>query len=290
MTVTPQRIQIIAADGYQLTGHVFPAAEPKGAVLIVPAMGAEQKYYASFADWLAQHGFTVLTFDYRGIGQSRHGSLRGLKANILDWSRLDCAAALETLSTYAPGKPITWVGHSLGGQIAPFTPNLSKVSKILGITAGSGYWLQSVPSLRRYVWWLWYVVVPISTIVCGYFPGKGLRKVGDLPKDVMLQWRRWCLNPDYSVGAEGKWARDAFAAVTMPFISISVTDDELMSAQNINSLYEFYTNSPKTAHRIAPQDINVKHIGHFGFFRKKFTETLWHAYVLPELLYDKKSV
>ena len=46
-------------------------------MLIVLAMGVSQEYYADFANWLALHGYAAITFDYRGMGHSRHGSLRG---------------------------------------------------------------------------------------------------------------------------------------------------------------------------------------------------------------------
>ena len=65
---------------------------------------------------------------------------------------------------------------------------------------------------KRLVLWLWYVAVPVATALCGYFPGKRLRKVGDLPAGVIAQWRRWCLSPDY-VGSEGREARAAYASV-----------------------------------------------------------------------------
>lgn len=47
----------------------------RSGVLIVPAMGFEQQSYA-FAQWLAALGHFVVTFDYRGMGHSRRGSLR----------------------------------------------------------------------------------------------------------------------------------------------------------------------------------------------------------------------
>ena len=61
------------------------------AVLVVPAMGVEQQYYAAFAHWLAARGYFVVTFDYRGMGHSRRGSLRRLKADVLTWAEQDTA-------------------------------------------------------------------------------------------------------------------------------------------------------------------------------------------------------
>ena len=93
----------------------------------------------------------------------------------------------------------------------------------------------------------------------GYFPGKALRMVGDLPKGVMAQWRRWCLDPEYAVGAEGDAVR------------------------NTESIHSFYTGAPRTLKRIAPRDIGVARIGHFGFFRTAFESSLWQPHLLPEL-------
>jgi predicted alpha/beta hydrolase len=35
--------------------------------------------------------------------------------------------------------------------------------------------------------------------------------------------------------------------------------------------------------RIAPRDVGVGRIGHFGFFRSGFERSLWLAHLLPEL-------
>ena len=248
-------------------------------MLIAPAMGVSQDYYQPFASWLAAQGFTTATFDYRGTGLSRPGSLRGFDADILDWARLDCAAMIDAL----PQRPLYWIGHSLGGQILAMVPNNKAVKKAITIATGSGYWLQNVPSLRLKVWWLWFVLVPLALPLFGYFPGRALRKVGDLPKGVMAQWRRWCLNAEYAVGVEGDAVRAAYAAVRAPIVSLSFADDEMMSAANTESIHGFYSGAPRTMKRIAPQDIGVQRIGHFGFFRAAFESSLWRGHVLPEL-------
>ena len=113
--------------------------------------------------------------------------------------------------------------------------------------------------------------------------GRRLRKVGDLPRGEMAQWRRWCLDPEYAVGAEGAAVRERYAAVRAPLVSISFTDDEYMSARNTASLHGFYSNAPQVARRISPADAGVPRIGHFGFFRERLAEPLWRRYLLPEL-------
>jgi predicted alpha/beta hydrolase len=271
-------------DGHEIVASFFhPEGEAKALVVIVPAMGVGQRFYARFAAWLTSQGFLVATFDYFGIGLSRHGDIRTLKVDIIDWARFDCEAIIQAITKEAPAKKLYWLGHSLGGQILALVPSRDRISKVVTIACGSGYWVENALGLRWRAWWLWYVAAPISTRVFGYFPGKRLRKVGDLPRGVIEQWRRWCLNPDYAVGVEGPWVQAQFAAVSTPITSLSFVDDEFMSAKNTASLHGFYVSAPCAMKRIAPQDIGARRIGHFGFFNERFKETLWQGYLLPEL-------
>lgn len=280
----PKPETISAADGQPLAARFFSPDRPaRGAVIIAPAMGVAQDYYADFANWLALRGYAVVTFDYRGMGHSRRGSLRGFKADIFDWAQLDCSGVAEALTQRFPEAPLYWIGHSLGGQIIPFCPQHARLKKAITVGTGSGYWRENVWTLRSYVWWLWYVIVPLTLPLFDYFPGRRLKKVGDLPRGVMAQWRRWCLDRDYAVGVEGEPVRRQYAAVTAPIVSLSFTDDEFMSAQNTTSLHGFFTGAQRTMKRIAPKDIGAKRIGHFGFFRHRFADSLWAKHLLPEL-------
>ena len=271
---------IRTGDGQEIAARFFrPQGAVKGAVLIVPAMGCSQDYYRPFASWLATQGFVAVTFDYRGTGLSRPHALRGFRADILDWARLDCAAMLDAI----PEQPLYWVGHSLGGQILGLVPNKQLVKKAVTVATGSGYWRENTPGIRPKAWWLWFVVTPPALALWGYFPGRTLRKIGDLPKGVMQQWRRWCLDPEYAIGVEGEGVRAQYAAVRTPIVSLSFSDDEMMSLRNTESIHGFYSGAPRKMKRIAPQDIGARRIGHFGFFRSVYEASLWRAHLLPEL-------
>jgi predicted alpha/beta hydrolase len=255
--------------------RLYEAPAPRAAVVIPSAMGVAQQYYARFATWLAAQGYLVATFDYRGVGLSRPASLRGFEVDIVDWATQDCAAVISFVKDRLPDAPLYWVGHSLGGQLLGLIPNRRAIDRVITVATGSGYWRENAWRTKRFVWWLWYVAVPLATRIVGYFPGKRLRKVGDLPRGVIEQWRRWCLSPEYVVSAEGGGVREMYASVSTPMLSVSFTDDEMMSAQGIRSLHGLYTNASVEYRRIAPEDIGVRSIGHFGFFRPQFEQTLW---------------
>ena len=264
------------------TRFYSPQVPAKGAVLLVPAMGVPQAFYEAFASWLAASGFHVASFDYRGTGKSRRGPLSAVDADILTWAEQDTAAVLRALTARAPELPITWVGHSLGGQIIPFVKEHTSVSKFITIATGSGYWRENAAPLRRKVWLFWWLAVPIATPLFGYFPGKKLGMVGDLPSGVIRQWRRWCLHPEYAVG-DGDDVRAKFAAVTSPITVLSFTDHEMMSDANTTSIHGFYARAPKKLLRLSPPDAGVSRIGHFGFFRPEMKQPVWDAFVATEL-------
>jgi len=175
-------LELAAVDGTPLAArHFAPAGPACGAALIAAAIGVPQTFYEPLATWLAAIGLHALTFDYRGIGLSRRGPLRQLDIDLTGWARLDATAALRALQDRAPGAPLTWIGHSLGAQIIPFVPDHRELAKIVTIAAGSGYWRENAPPIRRRAWLLWHAITPPLTAVFGYFPGKPLRMVGDLP-------------------------------------------------------------------------------------------------------------
>jgi predicted alpha/beta hydrolase len=109
--------------------------------------------------------------------------------------------------------------------------------------------------------------------LAGHFPGRLLRMLGDRPSGVMRQWRSWCLDPEYLFGALPADVRTVYAALNLPILSLSFTDDEFLSQRNIESLHRFYCGAAAEMQRIAPQDIGAPRIGHFGFFRRRYEES-----------------
>jgi predicted alpha/beta hydrolase len=270
---------LVSEGGGQVQAHHFAATgAPHGTVVIGPAMGVPQAYYADFARWLAGQGWQVVTFDYRGHGASLpttpHRGLRGFKANLFDWAH-DYEAVLDWAASLQPGAPLYIIGHSMGGQLPGLLRNRDRVSGLLGLAAGSGYWKQNAPQLRRRVHFMWYFLVPVTTRLFGYFPGKRLGAVGDLPNGVIRQWRKWCLNPQYSAGAEEGAVRQGYNSVRFPVLSLSINDDEMMTEAGILSLMNLYANAPRRMQRVAPQDVGVRRIGHLGAFRREHASGLW---------------
>ena len=275
--------EVLKVDGgtQQLAVRRYePAGTPRASVVIGGAMGVRQSFYEPFAQWLAeQQGLRVWTFDYRGSGDSRGDvPLREVEADLFDWAR-DYEAVIDAAKAALPDEPLYLLGHSLGAQLPGFLQRPEQVDGLVSIAAGSGYWRENAPKLRRSILYFWFVLVPLVTRLFGYFPGRKLKKVGDLPRGVILQWRRWCFNPRYSVGAEGEAARQSYGRVRFPVLALSMADDELMTLAGTRSLVSFYAGAPSAVERIAPADVQARRIGHFGFFREQFSQSLWPSTV-----------
>lgn len=272
--------EIVTSDGVRIAGIRYPArGSARAVVVLAAAMGVKQDFYAPFAQFLAEQGIAVLSFDYRGTGRSVppqfRASLRGFEADLHDWAERDYNAALHAAKDWHPRLPLLIVGHSLGGQLPGLLPDNQLVDGILTIATGSGYWRENAPRLKRFVWFVWYFAVPVYTRLFGYFPGKKLRKVGDLPKGVIYQWSRWCRNPHYVSDEHGRPLRAGFEKIRAPILSMSFTDDEMMSRRNVDSLHDCYRNAQLERRYIRPEDVQAKRIGHFGFFRPQFRDSLW---------------
>ena len=260
-------------DGYPLAITRFPAqGEAWATMCFAGAMGVRQDFYAPLARFLAANGVHVLTFDYHGMGWSRPKKLSDFQGTVTEWAQMDLNAMLAHARDPAPHLPLLMLGHSLGGQILGITPDNAAVRASLHVTAGSG-WYKLNDRMPRRVRLLWFVLMPLTLPLFGYFPGRRLRIVGDLPLHVAWQWRRWCLHPDYVLSEKG--AREAFDRVTAPILSYSFDDDPMVNRAAVESLNGFYRNSALEHRHVAPSQIGAAGIGHFGFFSPENRATLW---------------
>ena len=273
----------VSIQGYWFTPQGLDAKSIKGKIVIASAMGVAQAYYRPIAQWLTEQGFCVLTFDCSGMGESKDKHLKEYQCNILDWAADDYSAALKFVIDVDSISPIYWIGHSLGGQVFPLVQNIEQVSKVITVSSGTGYWKRNAPALRRKAPLFWYFIMPVATKLFGYFPGKRIGMVGDLPKQVMYQWRRWCLHPDYCVGVESESVKAKFQQIEVPLVSITFTDDELLSLTNMRDLHALFGQENKKLKEVHPKEVGEQRIGHLGFFRKEFKDNLWPRLLLGEL-------
>jgi predicted alpha/beta hydrolase len=280
-------IALPATDGYLLGASLFlPRGAKRHAVLINSATAVPRKVYRGFAGYLARRGCAVLTYDYRGTGDSRQKSLvgynqvkslAGFKASMADWAALDATAAVAWMRERYKTLPLAYVGHSFGGQALGLLGNNTEVSRALLIAAQAGYWkLMATPERYRVYAMLNFAGLPLTRAL-GYAPAWG--GVGmDLPKGVFEQWTKWVMSPRYLFddGTLGT-ALGHFGNYTGALRALCLTDDPWATRPAVELLCSGFTSIKPEILSIAPSDAGATKIGHLGFFRPEHRDTLWRG-------------
>jgi predicted alpha/beta hydrolase len=253
-----------AADGYPLAASVFPAAAgaaPAATVLVVPATGVARRLYDGFARHLAAAGLEVVTWDWRGTGDSKPASLRGFPATMSDWARLDLAGVIAWARQRAPRGPLLAVGHSFGGQSLGLAPGAATLAGAVTVAAQSGWWGHWPRAAGWRYALLWHLAMPGLAHALGWFPSSRLGLGEDLPRGVALEWARWCRSPAYL----GDWS--GHRALAIPILALGFDDDPFAPPRAVDALHREYRAARLERRQVAPRDAGVGRIGHFGFFR-----------------------
>ena len=267
-----------ATDGYPLAATCFePAghtAQPRTLVVVMAATGVTRRHYRRFASYLAERGIVAVTFDYRGIGDSRRGSIATTRMIMSDWGTKDAAGVIAwARRAYAPARVVV-VGHSAGGQLVGIAANHDQVDGVLAVGAQSGYWRLWPARDRALMAFIWYVAIPGVTAVLPHFPSRWFGAGENLPRGIVRQWARWCRSRDYIL-SEGDSIVERFAAYRGAIRAYQFADDRYAPPAAVRALVSFYRQAQREIVRCAPADVNEDRIGHFGFFRDRFRATLW---------------
>ncbi len=265
--VPNRSIKVVCRDGRELSGTLFEHAStaPRFAVLINGAIGVQQRFYHPVARHLATAGAVVLTYDYRGIGSSTHGDLKHEPGTLSDWGRLDTVAAIDYLQINRPGLPLCVLGHSAGGQLIGLAENARRIRAVWCVGSQSGYWGHWPWHTRPVLAALWFVIVPGLTRLLGRFPMRGLGLgTNDLPRQVALQWAKWCRHPGYLLDPSEPHPRPGFDDYRGDLKMLCLSDDWMAPARSVKALASLYRNA-----NVDVQVMQSRGMGHFGFFRSR---------------------
>ena len=273
-----KQIHFDATDGFRLAGTLFsgaPSLPPANGplVLVSAATGAPRGFYAAFARHLVAHGCrAVLTYDYRGLPDSpRPEGFRG-RINMRDWARLDMPAAIRRLDREAPGHAMVGVGQSFGGQALGLCGMPQRFDRYVMVACLSGYWRHTDTPWQNLVS-MHVVGLPLTALL-----GRTARWMGlgePFPASVFRDWARWCFHPEYFFDDPAVGAREGYATVDMPVLCLGMTDDVWGTPRAVHALMKHYVHADIEERWLSPRDAGGQPIGHLGFFRSRFRDTLW---------------
>lgn len=284
-------IQIPAMDDYPLGASLYysDAQHPPHTVAIINcATGVKAAYYARYAKFLAAHGYLAITYDYRGIGASRPPSLRRLKATKFDWGSKDFEGILRWVMKNFPDAKIVVVGHSIGGVLPGFSASNWRIDSLLTVGAQFAYWQDYAEHARYRMLLKWHVLMPLATTLAGFFPGRLLGWLEDLPAGVAYEWafRGSTLGKrSTSIFAKPVKYNDQhsdrhdsthyFPQLRCPLLAYSISDDNFGTAAAVLRLLRYYRGSDRTHVVVTPGEFALAEIGHFAFFHDRFSQNLW---------------
>jgi predicted alpha/beta hydrolase len=281
-TLTPERTTTFStADGVQLGGTWFlplKGTPVLSAIVITCGGGIPARLYHRLARFLASRGAAVLTFDYRGIGESRQGSLRGMRTGVETWGVADLDAAFTIARQTYPDAPLGAIAHSVGALLVGAAQDARRLSKIVFLGPHTGYWRDYARRWRLPLYLTWHVLMPAATRVFGYFPGKTLGMGEDLPPQVAMDWAN---RRQPELVREGEDRRGIAAILGMyhqvraPTLALSASDDAFAPPSAAKRLLALYPNVPVTYQLVTPASVNRRRLGHLGYLRPSAGDEIW---------------
>lgn len=241
--------------------------------------GVKKEFYRHFLAYLATHGYICCLWDYRGSGESAPKSLRGCGYTFSDYGTKDMPAIKSFLEDRFPELPFYFVVHSVGGQQVGFIEKLDNVKGMVAFAVSTGY-LPFMPlAYRIRSFYFFFIFTPISNILAGYVKAKPFGYMENLPKNVVVEWRKWCVRKHYLFDERflGKTVpKGQFDQLPFPIHVFNTSDDTISSKQNIDNLWKHIKSvEPISFTEVSPKELKVKEIGHLGFFRRRFRDTIW---------------
>jgi predicted alpha/beta hydrolase len=290
--VDERPLRFTTTDNVALNGVWFVPSNaeraPLSAIVIACGAGIPARFYYRLARYLANAGAAVLTFDYRGIGASREGDLRKLKAGMDAWAALDFGAALAQAHATYPHVPLGAIAHSIGTLYVGAAPDAARLSRLVFLGPHTGYWRDYARKWRWLMYLTWHVFMPAVTKMAGYFPGRAFRLGEDLPAQAALDWagrRKPALTwaPDYAHRFGPALAR--YGETRARTLALSISDDAFAPPDAARRLLSNYPALSVVHETITPANLGCRRLGHLGFLRRPAGEFFWRraaAWLIPQ--------
>ncbi len=275
---------ILTNDGTRIWISCYIPENDNGKVIVIaPAIGIEQGFYHLFACYFSDHGYTVISFDYRGIGRSAPENLKRYKSTLHEWAVQDVNAVLLYARHHWKKKEIIFIGHCIGGEIIGLAPASQYINRMVLVST----------ALTCEKLWPWHhrVLLKLKKLksrtlikIMGYAPGNRLQKRMAIPRGVAEQMANWC---DSDNGLFDAFPDNNYRKLNVPVLAYTFTDDWLCPPRAVKELLNHFANASVTWYHLKPKELGVKRVGHFDFFFLSMRTILWSS--LLRWLNDEKN-
>lgn len=277
-----QSINILTEDNYSLSAHLFESKNSNGKLLLInSATGVKQQIYFSFAQFFSEQGFTVMTYDYRGIGLSKPDEMKGFEASMRIWGTKDYKAVTNYIKINFPDYQKFCLGHSVGALILGMNKDSEMFDEFIFVGTQNAFVgnLKLRTKIEAYLGFG--IAQPLSTRLLGYFPANWFGLGESLPSGSAFDWRILILNKN-STNKLLEKVDDFSRNLTQKVFVIRAEDDVWLTEKGVKSLLENTYPKLKPTYRLVKTSESEKgEIGHINFFRS-YNKKLWNI-ILKEL-------
>ena len=263
-------------DQFPISVKIFEPEIPNRKLLVInSATGVRQQVYFSFAKYLAEQGFTVITYDYRGIGESKPRKMKGFEASMRIWGTNDFKTVTTFIKENYPDYTKFCLGHSVGALILGMNEDSVIFKKFIFVATQDAYighlsWRVAVTAALGFG-----IAVPVTVILKGYFPAHRFGLGESLPKGSAYDWRTLILNKKSTSRLYEKIEKDHSKDLNQEAFIIHAEDDTWVTMKGMESLMNnSYPNMKKTYQEIKVSESPKKQVGHINFFRS-YNRSLW---------------
>lgn len=274
-----EKLIITTQDQTVITGYLFLSEQDHHKLLVInSATGVKQQVYFSFARYFAEKGFTVITYDYRGIGLSKPKKMKNFKASMRIWGSEDFKAVTEYVKLHFKNYKKYCLGHSVGALILGMNKNSDIFEEFVFVGTQNAFVgnLKFRTKIEAYLGFG--IVQPLTTALLGYFPAHWFGLGESLPKNCAYDWRTLILNRKSTNQLLDK-IDDYSKTLTQKVLVIRAEDDVWLTEKGVKSLMkDTYPNLKPVYRLIQTAESEKGEIGHVNFFRS-YNSKLWNIIV-----------
>ncbi|HOY42147.1 MAG TPA: hypothetical protein PLX60_09805 [Chitinophagales bacterium] len=265
---------ILSSSGNQM---VLTIREPesiiKGVIQLNSGTCIPQKVYWNFANYLTNNGYVTITFDYSDAFNYTSD------VSHPTWIK-DIESVFDYIIQEYPESKKYIIGHSSGGQFVGYISNASKIDKLFLIASSNGYIKNLKLPLRIVMSFFWKIVVPYSIKRYGYMNNKILGTSGGFPKNIILELRSWCYQPDFFIPFyKEKQVRSNYHSITSQVKAYHLADDAIANRKSCEYILNLYSNANRNIETLYAKDYSMKKFGHRGFYHAAAESKLWPKFL-----------
>ena len=270
-------------DLIPLSVKVFEPSNSNGKLLLInSATGVKQQIYFSFANYLAEHGFVVITYDYSGIGESKPSKMRGFDSSMRNWGTVDFKTVTNFIQKGYPKYQKFCLGHSVGALILGMNDYSKNFEKFIFVGTQDAYVKNLTFNVAVTALLGFGIALPVMTHFFGYFPAHRFGLGESLPKGVAFDWQTLILNKKSTSKLYEKNKDDFSKTLHQETFIIHAEDDTWVTQKGMgNLLKNVYPNLRTTYREVKVSESEKGEIGHVNFFRS-YNKSLWKI-ILDEL-------